>query len=291
MRTPLFAQIKLVVCDLDNTLYDWVTFFSKAFYAMVETVVPILDVPKDQILDEFQDVHKRYGDSEPPFALLEIPSVKNRYPDKSPKQLQDLLDPAFHSFNSARKKYLLAYPGVENGLTEIKMAGTKIVAHTEATVVNAEYRLRKLNLIDYFSCIYAVQDKGPGHPNPQQLKQSLRTHKLQILSLHHRKPDTQILLKICADAGVTPSSALYIGDSIPRDIGMAHAAGVHSAWAKYGTSFDKEDWDRLVRITHWTDEDVRRADHARKMYGATVPEVVLEERFDEILNFYDFIAP
>jgi len=72
---------------------------------------------------------------------------------------------------------------------------------------------------------------------------------------------------------------------------MAHAAGVHSAWAKYGTSFDKEDWDRLVRITHWTDEDVRRADHARKMYGATVPEVVLEERFDEILNFYDFMAP
>ncbi len=51
MNRPLFAQIKLVVCDLDNTLYDWVTFFSKAFYAMVETAVPILEVPKDQILD------------------------------------------------------------------------------------------------------------------------------------------------------------------------------------------------------------------------------------------------
>lgn len=284
------AQIKLVVCDLDNTLYDWVTFFARAFYAMVDAALPILNVQKEQLLDELQSVHRRYGDSEPPFALLEIPSVARRFPDCPPDQLHDLLNPAFHAFNSARKAHLRAYPGVESCLSELMRAETTIVAHTEATVVNAEYRLRKLDLLRFFSRLYAIENRGPGHPNPHRLERQERTHELRVLRLQQRKPDTRVLLSICADAGVAPTQTLYVGDSISRDIGMANSAGVHSAWAKYGTMYEKDDWSKLVRITHWTDEDVQRADRARELYGGAQPEVILEDRFDEVLGYFTFVA-
>lgn len=285
------AQIRLLVCDLDNTLYDWVTFFARAFYSMVDAALPILNVQKSRLLDELQSVHRRYGSSEPPFALLETPSVARRFPGCSRDELHDLLNPAFHAFNSARKAHLRAYPGVESCLSELKNARTTVVAHTEATVVNAEYRLRKLDLLRFFSRIYAVENVGPGHPNPHRLERQQRTHELRVLRLQQRKPDTRVLQIICADAGVDPAQALYVGDSISRDIGMANSAGVCSAWAKYGTMYEEADWNKLVRITHWTDEDVRRATEARERYGDAEPDVVLEKRFDEVLEHFEFVAP
>lgn len=284
-------SIKLVVCDLDNTLYDWVTFFSRAFYEMVDIAVSILEVDKDQILDELQEIHRHYHNSEQPFALLEIPSVKRRFPGLTPERICAHIDPALHKFNSVRNLTLRPYPGVIRFLSFIAGRGTAIVGHTEATVVNAEFRLNKLNLIHFFEKLYAIEHQGLEHS-----RQSYHTHNqnssncdIRILRLHQRKPDKQILLSICADAGVSPAEALYVGDSITRDIGMANAAGVHSAWAKYGTLFDKRDWDNLVRISHWSEEDVNRNKLANELYGTSQPEIVLEKQIDELLVLFDFV--
>jgi hypothetical protein len=37
---------------------------------------------------------------------------------------------------------------------------------------------------------------------------------------------------------------------------MAERAGVVSAWAKFGSSYDPKLWSQLVRVTHWTEHDV-----------------------------------
>jgi HAD-hyrolase-like len=42
------------------------------------------------------------------------------------------------------------------------------------------------------------------------------------------------------------TSALYIGDSLVKDIYMANRAGVHSAWARYGTHYDRALWQQLM---------------------------------------------
>jgi hypothetical protein len=39
---------------------------------------------------------------------------------------------------------------------------------------------------------------------------------------------------------------------------MAERAGVVSAWAKFGSSYDPKLWSQLVRVTHWTEHDVER---------------------------------
>ena len=72
--------IKLLVTDLDNTLYDWLSSFVPAFYRMLEVAVEILQVDREQLLDEMKAVHQRYHNSEQPFALLETPTVERKYP-------------------------------------------------------------------------------------------------------------------------------------------------------------------------------------------------------------------
>lgn len=95
---------QLLVCDLDNTLYDWVGYFVPSFYAMVDRVVEITGCDREKLLDDFRLVHQRHRDSEEPFALLETETIKSLYPQASRQSLLGTLDPAFHAFNSARKK-------------------------------------------------------------------------------------------------------------------------------------------------------------------------------------------
>jgi len=283
--------ISLLVCDLDNTLYDWVTFFSAAFYAMVEEACRILDAPIDELLDDLQKVHQRHHNSEQPFALLETRAVLSKYPDLNRIELNEKLNSAFHSFNSVRHKTLRPYPSVIPTLASIQGTGCKIVGHTEATVVNAKFRLNKLGLTRFVSHLYALEHRGPGHPNPQQATGPAGFEKVRRLKLHQRKPDPEVLIQICDDVGVSPHETLYVGDSLASDIGMARDAGVHSAWAKYGTKYNPESWKKLVRITHWTAEDVSRAEKIKQKYGEVQPDVTLNESISELLDFFHFTDP
>lgn len=57
---------------------------------------------------------------------------------------------------------------------------------------------------------------------------------------------------------------------------MAAEAGVHSVWAKYGNVYEKSLWGQLVRITHWTDDDVRREEDLRARAAEVTPEFIAE---------------
>src|SRR6516165_10176422 len=97
-------QQKLLISDLDNTLYDWVTFFTASFRSMVTELTLLLQVPEETILDEFKVIHQRYGNSEQPFAILELPCLQRLFPDLSRDELLKKVDPALHRFNSTRKR-------------------------------------------------------------------------------------------------------------------------------------------------------------------------------------------
>jgi FMN phosphatase YigB (HAD superfamily) len=53
-------RFKLLICDLDNTLYDWVAYFVPSFYAMVDKVVELLGCDRERLLDDFRKVHQRH---------------------------------------------------------------------------------------------------------------------------------------------------------------------------------------------------------------------------------------
>lgn len=282
-------HIALVVTDLDNTLYDWVTFFVTSFYRMVDVAAELLGVDRDVLLDQLQEVHRRYHDSEYPFALLETRAVRERFAASSRLELKQRLDPALHAFNEVRAQTLKLYPSVHETLSYLHARGTIVVGHTEASAPNAFFRLRKLQCLPLISRLYALEHVGEDHPVIEKnLRFQQDRERIHLLRADQRKPNPAILLTICQEYGVPPSEVLYIGDSIARDIGMAKEAGTWSAFAEYGLRFEKSMWTKLVRVTHWTDEDIRRNEESRRLYGDTKPDVVLNESFSQILNCFSF---
>ena len=135
---------KLLVCDLDNTLYDWIAYFVPSFYAMVERVVAITGCDQNKLLDDFRLVHQKHHDSEQPFALLETETIKQLYPNVSLDAVVRELDPAFRAFNSKRKQSLQLHAGVRKTLEILRHHGIKLVAHTESKLYGAVDRTRQV---------------------------------------------------------------------------------------------------------------------------------------------------
>ena len=276
--------MKLVITDLDNTLYDWVTYFAMSFSAMVDELVSILDLDRDVILDQFKHVHHVNKNSEQPFDVLELPAVKKKFTGEDNLSVLRHLDPALQAFNKMRERHLRLYPGVRSTLRRLRNAGVCVTAHTEAIAVNAYFRLRRLGIWKYINHLYALEGKLLPHPVPEREKvHSPPKRYVDLLPTSKRKPNPELLLDICHHQGFDPSEAVYIGDSLTRDISMAKEAGVFAIWAQYGTTYDRSLWLLLTRVTHWTDEDVANEDRLKELYQHIEPDLTIGA-FSDILS-------
>lgn len=273
---------KLLITDLDNTLYDWVTFFTQSFRGMAQELNRILDVPEEQLLSEFRALHQSYGNSEQPFAALDLPSLRQKFPGLSRAQLAEKIDAALHRFNSIRKETLRLYPGVADSLKQLSEHGVKIVGHTEAMFANAYWRLRSLGIDGLFMRLYTLEGKDTFHTTGSSRRVDPPTGFLNVLPREERKPNPAVLADICAREGAARDTTYYIGDSIVRDIAMARQAGVRSIWARYGTVYDAGHWSYLVKVTHWTEDDVRREKDLKSKYGAVSPDFTVDA-FNQIV--------
>jgi FMN phosphatase YigB (HAD superfamily) len=278
---------KLLICDLDNTLYDWTAYFVPAFYAMVDEVVSITRCDRERLLDDFRAVHQRHHDSEHPFSLLETATIQELFSGYSPPEVAEKLDAAFHAFNAVRKRALRLYPGVKETLEALRDGDVRLVAHTESTFYAAVDRLTRLELTEYFHHIYCRERSPTLHPDPDGAASRLSAFPFQRIvefSGHRRKPDPEIVLEICRRNAMPTGASIYVGDSVARDILMAKRAGVTAVWARYGATHSESEYQKLVRITHWTPEDVAREADLKAQAADVTPDYVLESEFSEILN-------
>ncbi|MDV5141012.1 HAD family hydrolase [Chimaeribacter arupi] len=275
---------KMIVTDLDNTLYDWVSFYAQSFDAMLTKLEGVLEVSRDELIQDFKKIHVKHGNSEYPFAALQLDCVKRKLPASTSEERARYLDEAFHSFNSTRKKSLTCYPGVHDTLYKLREMGVVIVGHTEAPIRNAIFRLEKLDLIKYMKHLYSPQDRYYEELN-ESSKNWIESYGDFIFKLdeEERKPNPKLLLDICAREGVDPRDALYVGDSLVKDIAMANKAGVDSVFASYGKQHEKKYWDILVSITHWSESDVVRESKLKEAYAHEKPAFTIDN-FSELLD-------
>lgn len=277
---------RLLICDLDNTLYDWVSYFVPSFYAMVDAVVRITGCDRETLLDDFRKVHQKHGDSEQPFALLETNTIKNLYRGVPVNSMLAALDPAFHAFNSARKQNLRLHPGVHETLDLLTTAGINLVAHTESKLYGVVDRLHRLDLFHFFSRIYCRERSLSSHPTLRDTGwlERFPIGKIVELSNHQTKPSPSVLLEMCSTEGVAAEQTAYVGDSVARDILMAKRASVFSIWAAYGARHDPMMYRHLVRISHWTSEEIAREQRLKEEAKNIEPDYIASRSFAEVLT-------
>lgn len=278
---------KLLITDVDNTLFDWQLVWFETFSAMTRRVLEISGVDEGRLYRECSIIHQKYGTSEYSYLLEELPCLRERYGD----DILTAMQPAIDDFRSARREHLHLYPTVAETLAELNALGVTIAAFTESMAFYTNYRFRKFGLDGPISFLYSP----PDHDLPVEDVSSIRRYAPDSYNLKrtkHRftpegetKPNPHILLSIIEDLGFEPQQVAYVGDNKLKDVWMAQEAGVLDVYAEYGAAQDRPEYELLRKVTHWTPEMVERERHALKP-GSVSPTHTLESEFREILPLF-----
>src|SRR4051812_42068344 len=251
-------MVRLVVTDMDNTLYSWVDYIVPAVEAMVASVCHTTGYPKIKVVQSLKKVYEKYESNEYPFALQES-SLFTEFNDFASFD-KLIIEPARAAFSHARRKYLKPFPGVTETLVALKGRGLKVAALTDAPRNPAEQRARMMGFDKLVDALYTL----PGFTFPENAGQKLIAS--DILKREERgeyraacpvvefprdyeKPNPEGLLRICKEMGVDPKDTLVVGDSLRKDVAVAKKVGALDCWAEYGTYYSVEYRERLDIIS------------------------------------------
>ncbi|NLA38198.1 MAG: HAD-IA family hydrolase [Methanomicrobiales archaeon] len=200
MQTTLgtqHRQVGAVVCDMDNTLFDFVEAKLEACRCVVDYIGA--------------------GD---PGALFRM-FLRGVYGFEDTRNIRDYLEvlgvyqprtfeTCCRTYEDVKLDLVEPYPGVEETLRRLQDAGIGLAVATDAESVQAYRRLRKTGLIDFFEVVVTPDISGQRKPEPASLLYALRR------------------------LGAAPEVAMMVGDSLARDIAPGRQLGMVTAFAAYG---------------------------------------------------------
>ena len=111
---------KLLVLDIDNTVFDWVTYYVHSMESLFSTVSDIVGTSSTQLANEAKQVFTEHGSIEYPFLIQELPSVIEFYSGRIEQMLKEAVEPGREAFNRAAQNHLMPYEGVVSTLRAIR---------------------------------------------------------------------------------------------------------------------------------------------------------------------------
>jgi len=274
---------RVVLTDVDNTLFSWIDYFGSCFRALVHAVAREGKFAEDELYDSFQLVFQNEGTVEYKRAIQENLLIKQM----EPEQRHRLAYIGWIAFSQAQKRHLRPYPNVIPTLRHLRNDGVYIVAVTNSGGLQAIHRLRQLGLGKLLDGLIAwdhdvaggVETGGDYHAKVHA--RLARSGLPWAITLPHDKlkPNVEAYRRALSHLGAASPSIWIIGDSLEKDLSPASELGAKSVWARYGHQFEEKNFRTLVRITHWSPERIRAT------YDTSVltPDYVAED-FSALLN-------
>lgn len=278
----------VLVTDLDNTLWDWVAIWHEPFSAMLRELVRTSGLAQDVLERDIRLVHQRHGTSEYAFLIEELPCLQHKHPGQNLKQVYE---GAIAAFRERRDQVLQPYETVIATLETLRGTGALVIGYTESLAYYTNYRLRKTGIDRLLTVLYSPPDHALPAP-PSQLRKYEPEH-YQLRTDHRHtppgelKPNPKLLADILQSVDASPEDAVYVGDSLMKDIAMAQSAGVLDAHAAYGAAQHTEAYEQLRRVTHWSDDDVAK-EKATLGAPAHAPTITLQTQLAELLAHVRF---
>lgn len=236
---------KVLILDLDNTLYDWNDAYSSSFMALVNYHQKIFSLSESEVINNFKRYFKKKGTLEllPTFEYIQ--SYKNSNFKES--DLQIIANESCQFFLNAWKQNIQLYSEVYETLKVLKIKGVKIIAFSDVSMFWATYRLNCLKILSDFDKIYAPIDNIilPDYVKTNPMK-------YRVIDEQQRKPNSAVIAEIIKYYNTNHKNTFMLGDNLNKDMKCAYDIKIISIWAKYGTKHGSTSGKILRSITPWT---------------------------------------
>lgn len=193
--------VRAVLLDLDGTLLDTAPEIAAAAADMLAEL-GLEPVPAPR-------VREFIGRGIPSLVRRTLETSLGRVPDE--RRIGSAIESFFFNYAKRNGRSASAYPGVREGLDEMRGRGLALACVTNKTAQFTVPLLKATGLDTYFKAVISGD------------------------SLAKKKPEPDPLLAACGRLGVAASEALMVGDST-NDALAARAAGCPVLLASYGYS-------------------------------------------------------
>lgn len=285
-------KIDTLIIDLDNTIFDWFANWYASFDPIYQEIVAVSTNSVAEVEEDIRRVHQYHRTSEYSFLIEELEVLEN-IDEKGGRREQ--FREAIQKSRLGRDNNMQLYDGVFKSLWDIKNKGTKIIAYTESMAFYSSYRLKRFGLDGVIDVLYSPQDHIiPYGTSLHELRRlpddfyQLQVTETKNTPLGELKPNPKILLDIIKAEAASIDRCIYVGDSLFKDVAMARDIAVLDVHAKYGESQKRPEYELLRRVSHWTEEDVKREKEIIEQGHEFEPSIVLKESFCEIFMHCEF---
>jgi len=186
--------------DMDNTLFDLVA----AQVAACRKVVHHLGY------DDGDELFRYFLSGVHGFESTE--NIRQYMADRR-IPADGLFDEACRIYADVKLRHIVPYPGVEQTIKAVRELGLPMVIVTDAEAPDACERLTKCGLGSYFD----------------------RTISFDLVKV--KKPAPGPFLAALDATKPRPEDALFVGDSLRRDIAPCRKLGIRTVYARYGDRF------------------------------------------------------
>jgi len=188
-------EIKAVIFDLDNTLFDFV----EAKFKACDAVTDHLNLDEDLLEYFFRGK----------YDIEDTENIRDYLKDN------DIYDEATYRecsriYETTKLDNVETYDGIERTLEAIGEMGLKKVVVTDASKKNAEARLNKLKISHHIDHLITQDSTGKKKP--------------------HHGPFLHAIEKLC----LQPHEIVMVGDSPERDLKPSKEIGFYTVYAEYG---------------------------------------------------------
>jgi FMN phosphatase YigB (HAD superfamily) len=237
--------MKLLIVDVDDTLFDWLSMWSQSFATAFDEVAARSTLSRDELIPAFRAMHIGARTSERGLHIGDAAAL-----GIDPDPLAEIA----RTLEANRHRLTLLYPAVLDTIRSLSARGVRIAAHTDTPMNVASERFVRLGLDGVVEALFAAPSLGVTVFRETTAMPSRST----VVELREMKPDPAAVRTILTYFRVTPAECVYVGDSKMKDIPMARAAGVRDVFAAYGCKRSSDAYDLLRAVGHWTDEEIAR---------------------------------
>jgi putative hydrolase of the HAD superfamily len=191
------TEIKGIIFDMDNTLFDFV----KAKMIACTVIVKYMNAgePKE-LFGYFR--REKYG-----FESLEnISDYLHNYNIFSDELFRECCE----IYQREKVQNIQLYPEVKTTIFKLRSMGLMLGVLTDATMEDTRIRIKRVGLCKCFSSLFTFDITGEKKPSHIPFYHALNSMSLQ------------------------PHETLFVGDSLRRDVMPSKQIGMITAYAKYG---------------------------------------------------------
>ncbi len=243
--------VKLVITDMDNTLAPHGRYFANGVKNAISELADKTKIPESELYKSIGHEMEVHRSHDYPWSL-EL-ALKDRVQLGKPGGMsyetfeKDIAAPFWKTIDHSLEELYKPYPTVTSTLAELKKQNIPVVVLSDAPAYMGLKRLVNLGFekgtVERFYGLHNwIEPEGLKgkilEGGNQRVESALKTEhglkEFRALPMQWEKPDVHGFNALMRHYGVRPSQTLMIGDSISKDVGVAHTAGARALWAKYG---------------------------------------------------------